>query len=150
MDLRTTPDRRSLPHADTARPEPSDNGSSLSRGSMVAKPDNAARSKTVGDESASKRSKLRELRRRGKHGWPARYPVAQLPNAPLLAAMAGLSASWVTDDPAHSYARALFYAGLAAWAWGELSEGANLVRRGLGAAGLSYVVLELGTALAGG
>jgi hypothetical protein len=94
------------------------------------------------------RSTLGELWRRGQHGWPARFPVAQLPNAPLIVAMAGLSASWLTDGSAHSYARGVFYAGLAAWAWGELSAGANWVRRAMGAGGLAYVVLELGTALA--
>jgi len=93
-------------------------------------------------------STLVALWRRGQHGWPARFPVAQLPNAPLIVALAGLSASWVTDGSTHSYARGVFYAGLSAWAWGELSEGANWVRRTMGAGGLAYVVFEVGTALA--
>jgi hypothetical protein len=47
----------------------------------------------------------------------------------------------------HSYARAVFYAGLAAWAWEELADGANWVRRALGAGGLIYVVVKVGAAL---
>jgi hypothetical protein len=47
----------------------------------------------------------------------------------------------------HAYARATFYAALAAWAWEELADGANWFRRALGAAGLVYVVATLGSAL---
>ena len=45
------------------------------------------------------------------------------------------------------YARAAFYAGLAAWAWEELVSGVNWVRRALGAGGLIYVVDKLAAAL---
>ena len=47
----------------------------------------------------------------------------------------------------HDYARAAFYVGLAAWAWGELTGGVNWARRALGAAGLVYVVMKVGAAL---
>jgi hypothetical protein len=47
----------------------------------------------------------------------------------------------------HDYARAAFYAGLAGWAWGELTDGVNWVRRALGVAGLVYVVVKVGGAL---
>jgi hypothetical protein len=53
----------------------------------------------------------------------------------------------LTDGSVHSYARAAFYAGVSAWAWEELADGANWVRRALGAAGLVYVVVKLGAAL---
>ena len=32
---------------------------------------------------------LRQLWRRGQHGWPAGFPVAQFPNTPLLVAAGG-------------------------------------------------------------
>jgi hypothetical protein len=53
----------------------------------------------------------------------------------------------LTDGSLHHYARAAFYAGLAAWAWTELERGANWVRRALGVAGLVYVVVKVGAAL---
>jgi len=81
---------------------------------------------------------------RGQRGWPARFPVVQLPNAPLLAAGAG----WLAEKATGSgYARAVFLAGLAVWAWQELTDGANWLRRVLGAAALVYVVLDAGAAL---
>jgi hypothetical protein len=51
------------------------------------------------------------------------------------------------DGPVHAYARAAFYAGLAAWAWEELFSGVNWLRRALGAAGLLYVADEVSAAL---
>ena len=86
--------------------------------------------------------------RRGKHGWPARFPVAQWPNAPLWVALGGLLIASTANGSMQTYARAAFYAGLAAWAWEELVSGANWVRRALGAAGLIYVVQKVAAALA--
>lgn len=80
-------------------------------------------------------------------GLPARYPIAQVPNAPLLAAFAAWLLAALTHGSVHAYARAAFYAALAAWAWQELTEGANLVRRAIGAAGLVLVVARVGQAL---
>ena len=70
-----------------------------------------------------------------------------MPNAPLWIALGGLLIAVMTDGSVHAYARAAFYAGLAAWAWEELVSGVNWVRRGLGAAGLIYVVDKVGAAL---
>jgi hypothetical protein len=53
----------------------------------------------------------------------------------------------ITDGSVHAYARAAFYAGLAAWAWEELVGGVNWVRRTLGAGGLIYVVVKVAAAL---
>jgi hypothetical protein len=89
---------------------------------------------------------MRDSWRRGKRGWPASFPVAQLPNAPLLVALGGLLVAAATHGFVHAYARSLFYAGLAAWAWEEMVSGANWVRRALGAAGFIYVVAKLGAA----
>jgi len=90
---------------------------------------------------------LRDLWRRGQHGWPADFPVVQVPNAPLLVALGAWLIAVVTDASVHAYARAVFYVGLTAWAWEELAGGVNWLRRSLGAAGLFYVVVKLGAAL---
>jgi hypothetical protein len=95
------------------------------------------------------RRKLRDLWRRGQRGWPASFPVAQLPNAPLLVALGGWLVAALTHGSVHSYARAVFYVGLAAWGWVELTSGANWLRRLLGVAGLVYVVIKVGGALVG-
>jgi hypothetical protein len=95
----------------------------------------------------STRPTLAEAWRRGQRGWPARYPLVQLPNAPLLVAIGGWAVARASDGSAHDYARATFYAGLAAWAWEELTGGVNGMRRGLGAAALVFVVVDVGRAL---
>jgi hypothetical protein len=87
---------------------------------------------------------LKDYWARGQRGWPARYPIAQLPNAPLIAAFAAWIVARLTDDSVHYYARAAFYVGVAAWAWLELTDGVNLFRRCVGAAGLIYVVVKVG------
>ena len=81
---------------------------------------------------------------RAQHGVPPSYPIAQFPNAPLLAAFAASIVAALTDGSVHFYARAAFYVGLAAWAWLEMTDGVNLFRRALGAAGLVYVVVKVG------
>jgi hypothetical protein len=93
------------------------------------------------------RPSLRRFWRRGQRGWPAGFRLVQFPNAPLLVAFAGWLVAALTDGSVHAYARAVFYAGLAAWAWGELAGGVNWLRRALGAAGLVYVVIKVGAAL---
>ena len=95
----------------------------------------------------STRSTLRDSWRRGQRGWPASFPLAQFPNAPLLVALGAWLVAALTDGSLHHYARAAFYAGLAAWGWGELTGGANWARRALGACGLVYVVVKVGAAL---
>ena len=89
---------------------------------------------------------IRERWRRGQRGWPERFPLAQLPNAPLLTALGGLVIAAATDGAVHAYARSVFYAAFAVWAWEELASGVNWVRRALGGAGLIYVVAKLGAA----
>jgi hypothetical protein len=95
------------------------------------------------------RTRLGNLWRRGQRGWPAGFPVAQLPNPPLAVAFVGWAVAALTSEsmPVHSYARATFYVGLSAWGWEELTSGANWVRRSLGAAALVYVVVEVAGAL---
>ena len=91
---------------------------------------------------------LMRLWRRGQHGWPPSFPIAQVPNAPLLVAMGGWLTAAVSDGAVHSTSRAVFHAGLAAWAWGELAAGANWFRRALGVAASAYVIGALASALA--
>ena len=91
--------------------------------------------------------KMKDGWRRGQRGWPAGFPVAQLPNAPLWVALGGWVIAVMTDGSVYTYARATFYAGLAAWAWEELVSGVNWVRRALGAGGLIYVVDKVAAAL---
>jgi hypothetical protein len=95
----------------------------------------------------SETTALKKGWRRGQRGWPKRFPLAQLPNAPLLFALAAWLVAAVTNGSVHSYARAAFYAGLAAWAWGEVADGSNWFRRAVGVAGLVYVVVKVGAAL---
>ena len=87
--------------------------------------------------------------RRAQRGWPASFPIAQFPNPPLLLALGGWLLAVLTHGSVHAYARATFYAGLAAWAWEELADGTNWFRRALGAGGLVYVVAKVGAALGG-
>lgn len=90
---------------------------------------------------------MAKLREAARYGWPRSFPVFQVPNAPLVVALIGSVVSSLTHGSVHAYARAVFLAFLAAWAWLELTDGANWVRRALGAAGLGYVVLTVADAL---
>ena len=97
--------------------------------------------------AVSERPTLRALWERGQRGWPEEFPLAQFPNAPLLVALAGWLVAAVTGGLVHDCARATFLVGLAAWAWKELEDGVNWVRKGLGAAGLLLVVAKIAEAL---
>jgi hypothetical protein len=89
---------------------------------------------------------LKDLWRRGQRGWPARFPVVQLPNPPLLLALAAWLVAALTTGTTHAYSRATFYTGLAVWAWAEAASGVNWFRRALGVGGLLYVIAKLGVA----
>jgi len=82
-----------------------------------------------------------------QQGWPASFPLVQFPNPPLLAALAAWLLAAVTGGAVHDYARGAFYVGLAAWAWLELSDGANWLRRLIGVAGLVYVTAQIAALL---
>jgi hypothetical protein len=97
--------------------------------------------------AVSRRPTLRDLWERGQRGWPEDFPLLQAPNAPLLTALAGWLVAAVTGGLVHDCARATFYVGLAAWAWKELEDGVNWVRRVIGAAGLLFVVGRIAEAL---
>lgn len=79
--------------------------------------------------------------------WPDRFVIAQWPNPPLWAALAGAAVGRVSSGWLHAYASAVFCAGLAAWAYLELSDGVNWFRRLLGTAAIVYVVVRVGAAV---
>ncbi len=81
-------------------------------------------------------------------GWPARYPIFQPPNAPVLVAQGLRVVAAVTDGHVRSAALVGSRAALAWWAYGELSDGANAVRRAIGAVALGSVALRAGRSLA--
>lgn len=80
--------------------------------------------------------------------WPARYPVAQFPNAPLAIALAASAASKLVHGQARDATQAVATVGLAAWAYEELRYGVNGFRRTLGATFLAITVVRLTRALA--
>jgi hypothetical protein len=61
----------------------------------------------------------------------------------MAAALASLLIATVTRGSTRAYARAGFFAGIAAWAWLEIVDGVNGVRRAMGVAGLASVVAAL-------
>lgn len=79
------------------------------------------------------------------------YTVGQFPNLPLAVALFGLVASWLLSSGTGAYgvARAIFYVGLTAWAWLELTDGVNGFRRVIGAGGLLFIVIRLSEDLDG-
>lgn len=89
-------------------------------------------------------------RERPPRGWPASYPIAQPPNPPVLVATGGWLVAGVARGPIRSVARAVFLAGLATWAWREIADGENGVRRAFGAVGMAHVVAKLGLGRQGG
>lgn len=84
---------------------------------------------------------------RAQRGWPAGYPVAQFPNAPLAIALAAGAIGRFVDGRADAYAAAVFHVALSIWAYEETTRGANVVRRVLGVAGLAYVAAKLAAEL---
>lgn len=89
---------------------------------------------------------IADIWRRGQVGWPRSFPIAQLPNAPLLVAIAGRR---LERSDASAVRRAGQYAsaaGMTVWAWRETTDGANWLRRLLGVAAF----VSLGARLARG
>jgi hypothetical protein len=74
---------------------------------------------------------------------PPGFIIWQFPNPPLILALAGLLVGWFTTGTVHDVARALFVIGFAVFAWLELFEGVNWLRRLIGAGALLYLVVLL-------
>ncbi len=88
------------------------------------------------------RTDLRALWRRAQHGWPARFPVVQFPNAPLLVALAAAVVGRLSSGTLHDVARTVSGLALAVWAALELARGTNWLRRLLGAGFLVYLAVK--------
>ena len=84
----------------------------------------------------------RALWRRAQHGWPARFPIVQFPNAPLIVALGASVVGRVTSGTLHDVARVVTLLGLIAWAVMEIADGANWLRRLLGAGFLAYLAVR--------
>ena len=86
---------------------------------------------------------LHEIYRRGQQGWPPRFVLVQLPNAPLWVGLGGSALAAVVDDGVvHDGARIVATAGLVVWAIMELTQGVNWFRRVLGAGFLVYLLVS--------
>jgi hypothetical protein len=85
---------------------------------------------------------LTDLWRRGQQGWPSRFVLVQLPNAPLIVGLvAGAAAAATARGTVHDVAVVVATLGVAVWAVQELLQGVNWFRRLLGAAMLAYLVV---------
>jgi hypothetical protein len=82
-----------------------------------------------------------------KKGWPARFPLVQFPNLPLIAGLVGSVVGSVSHGALHAHATAVFYLGLGLWAGDEALTGVNWFRRALGIGFLVYLVARLASAL---
>ena len=78
------------------------------------------------------------------------YVVAQVPNLPLVLALVAVVAGRIFTEGSTAWgiSRAVFFTGLAIWAYLELVEGVNGFRRVLGAGGLAWVIYSLSNDLA--
>jgi hypothetical protein len=87
----------------------------------------------------TKGARIAEVWRRGQHGWPKRFPVAQFPNPPLLLALAGYGCAATSDGAEGDLGRSVFAIGGTAWAWEEAAHGTNWFRRSLGVGALTWI-----------
>jgi hypothetical protein len=69
--------------------------------------------------------------------------VAQFPNKELIAALTAAVIGHFTYGAAHSLSSSLFYVFLIIWAYREIAEGANWLRRGLGLVVMAYILVSL-------
>jgi hypothetical protein len=79
--------------------------------------------------------------------WPARFPLVQFPNPPLIVALLADLSARATAGTAHRWLLALFYASLSVWAYEEARHGDNWFRRALGIGFAFYILLRLSRSL---
>jgi len=79
---------------------------------------------------------IAEIWRRGQVGWPRSFPIAQVPNAPLLLAIAARQLERAEASAVRRPGQVASAAGIAVWAWRETTGGSNWLRRLLGVAAL--------------
>lgn len=77
------------------------------------------------------------------------YTVGQFPNPPLWIALVALLMARLTDEGStvHDLAQAVFYVALTVWAYEELANGVNGLRRSLGAVALVLIVVAVSRAV---
>jgi hypothetical protein len=90
---------------------------------------------------------IAELRRRGRQGWPRRFPIVQVPNPPLLLAFAAWALAAIAGGTAHDVGRVVFTVALGVWAGEEAIAGANWFRRLLGVGVFVWIVVDLARTL---
>jgi hypothetical protein len=79
--------------------------------------------------------------------FPRRFPVAQFPNLPLIAAILAGEIGKLLDGRAHSYAASVSYLAITIWAYEELVHGVNWFRRLLGLAFMILLIVRGADAL---
>ena len=82
-------------------------------------------------------------------GWPRRFVMVQIPNAPLIVALVASLVHRLAHGWTAAYASSAFYVALGIWAYGETLRGVNWFRRLLGLAFLIYILVRLARALHG-
>jgi hypothetical protein len=85
--------------------------------------------------------------RRGQEGWPSRFVLVQVPNVPLLVALAASAVGPLIHGDARAYVDAAGRVALGVFAYLELTDGVNWFRRLVGAVVLVYLVYTLGQSL---
>lgn len=81
--------------------------------------------------------------RRGQQGWPSRFVLVQVPNAPLIVALVAPIVAGQIDGRAGDYLNATGQVAFAAFGYLELTDGANWFRRLLGVYVLVTLVIRL-------
>lgn len=115
------------------------------QGSQLATPSSGTTATDIrGDGEPAKQTP--GLWQRGQHGWPASYPIVMFPNVPLLAALLAYACSTLASGEVSNVLTAISRVALAVWAYLELTDGGNAVRRILGLGFLAYVISTLAAA----
>jgi hypothetical protein len=89
----------------------------------------------------------RAFKRLTRISFPPSYPILQFPNAPLILAFASGLVAHNSHGLERSYAQAISYLAMAVWAYLELFQGVNAVRRLLGLAYTISTAVHLANAL---
>lgn len=85
----------------------------------------------------------RGFRRLTELGFPARFPIVQFPNLPLVVALAAGTVGRFVSGKSHDDALAVAYLAMTIWAYEEFVHGSNWFRHLLGAAFLLILVLRV-------
>ncbi len=75
--------------------------------------------------------------------FPRRFPIVQLPNRPAIIAFAAGAVARTTSGRLARDAAVVSAVASLVWAYGEITDGANWVRRLFGVAGGAYAIASL-------